>query len=61
MLQDRMQVTADSFVARRKYIASFLSHFGSALLEYDVENFSRISFLFEVRFSCEFWCAVADK
>lgn len=39
---------AGQFVARRQYIASFLSHFGTALLEYDVQNFSRISFLMEV-------------
>ena len=33
---------------RRRFIASCLSHFGTALLEYDLEHFRSIHFLFEV-------------
>lgn len=47
-IKQQFEAKADEFVARRQYIASFLSHFGAALLEYDVQNFSRISFLMEV-------------
>eukprot|EP00040_Diaphanoeca_grandis_P007480 m.41069 g.41069 ORF g.41069 m.41069 type:complete len:398 (-) comp18692_c0_seq1:41-1234(-) len=47
-LRATVEVVVEEFVARRKYIASFLSHFGGALLEYDVQNFSKISLLLEI-------------
>lgn len=34
---------------RRDYVASFLSSFGSAVIEYDAEAFTKIAFLFEVK------------
>lgn len=47
-IKQQVEARADAFVARRQYIASFLSHFGSALLEYDIQDFQKISFLMEV-------------
>ncbi|XP_028396356.1 BRISC and BRCA1-A complex member 2-like [Dendronephthya gigantea] len=36
-----------SYEHRQSYIASFLSHFGTCVLEYDLESFKEISFLME--------------
>jgi BRCA1-A complex subunit BRE len=34
--------------ARQTYVAALLSHFGSAVLEYDVEGYNHITFLLEL-------------
>lgn len=47
-IREQLVAEAANYVARRRFIASCLSHFGSALLEYDLEQFRSIHFLFEV-------------
>ncbi|XP_046848390.1 BRISC and BRCA1-A complex member 2-like [Xenia sp. Carnegie-2017] len=42
-----------SFERRRKYVAAFLSSFGTCVLEYDVERYSTLSFLVEFDY---FYC-----
>eukprot|EP00039_Didymoeca_costata_P005907 m.85790 g.85790 ORF g.85790 m.85790 type:complete len:373 (+) comp13024_c0_seq2:236-1354(+) len=47
-VEEDLQTHVNGHIARRRFVASFLSHFGSAMLEYDVEQFKWIYFLFEV-------------
>ena len=47
-IKQRLEHDANQYIMRRRFIASCLSHFGSALLEYDLESFRSIHFLFEV-------------
>eukprot|EP00035_Acanthoeca_spectabilis_P026758 m.464109 g.464109 ORF g.464109 m.464109 type:complete len:384 (-) comp23329_c0_seq1:89-1240(-) len=48
MLLDRIRSHTTAFVARKAYAAAFLAHFGSALLEVDLEDYRTLSFLFGV-------------
>lgn len=47
-IKQRLDHDATQYIMRRRFIASCLSHFGTALLEYDLEHFRSIHFLFEV-------------
>lgn len=45
----KVEEITSQYEYRRDYVASFLSSFGSAVVEYDAEAFTKIAFLFEVQ------------
>ncbi|XP_071963258.1 BRISC and BRCA1-A complex member 2-like [Antedon mediterranea] len=55
LLQNMVDQISKGYQRRKEYIAAFLSHFGKAVLEYDMITFHRISFLFE---HFDFFCTV---
>jgi BRCA1-A complex subunit BRE len=48
-IKKKLEAEATQYVLRRQQLAAFLSHFGTALLEYDLEHFRSIHLLFEVQ------------
>ena len=48
-LRERVEAISLSYVRRKEYTASCLSFMGSAVLEYDTEEFKTIAFLFETQ------------
>ncbi|XP_033101139.1 BRISC and BRCA1-A complex member 2-like [Anneissia japonica] len=55
LLQNMVEQISKGYRRRKEYIAAFLSHYGKSVLEYDIEGFYKISFLFE---NYDFFCTV---
>ena len=47
LLEEKVEMIVQSYIRRKECIASFLSVFGSSVLEYDTEGFKKLAFLFE--------------
>ncbi|BFZ06994.1 hypothetical protein BsWGS_10033 [Bradybaena similaris] len=47
LLKQQVKLVCEGYEKKKDYIAAFLSHFGTAILEYDAQSFSKIAFLFE--------------
>ncbi|KAL6043976.1 hypothetical protein STEG23_008348, partial [Scotinomys teguina] len=44
-LLHRVQYVIQGYHKRREYIAAFLSHFGTGVVEYDAEGFTKLTLL----------------
>lgn len=47
LLKNKVDQVVNNYEKRKEYVAAFLSYFNSSLLEYDADQFTKISFLFE--------------
>ncbi|XP_064484121.1 BRISC and BRCA1-A complex member 2-like [Ornithodoros turicata] len=47
LIENKVEQVSSSFAKRKEYISALLGLFGGSLIEFDAENFTSISFLFE--------------
>ncbi|XP_071504372.1 BRISC and BRCA1-A complex member 2-like [Diadema setosum] len=49
LLQNLVEQVVKGYQKRKEFIAALISHYGSSVIEYDSEGFSKASFLFELQ------------
>ncbi|RUS78548.1 hypothetical protein EGW08_013691 [Elysia chlorotica] len=47
LLENQVRLISEGYEKRKDYVAAFISHMGKAVLEYDVQSFSKITLLWE--------------